>query len=142
MDKYVRYTDIIPDCQIQSRMISHSLLCDIQSYISSLTINAPKAIAKSNKKDNELNKQINLMYGYTTVINKIPVTSKSDRHFTINSRGEMSYTPAGKPTYLSQDKSNNCRRRSSYETCPPRKTASLGDESRCHPSPSPSYRPE
>ena len=105
MDKYVRYTDIIPDCQIQSRMISHSLLSDIQSYISSLTINAPKAIAKSNKKDNGLNKQINLMYGYTTVINKIPVTSKSDRHFTINSRGEMSYTPAGKPTYLSQDKS-------------------------------------
>ena len=105
MDKYVRYTDIIPDCQIQSRMISHSLLSDIQSYISSLTINAPKAIAKSNKKDNGLNKQINLMYGYTTVINKIPVTSKNDRHFTINSRGEMSYTPAGKPTYLSQDKS-------------------------------------
>ena len=105
IDKYVRYTNIIPDCQIQNRMISHSLLGDIQTYISSMTINAPKNIAKANQKDNSLNKQINLLYGYTTVINKIPVTSKSDRHFTINSRGEMSYTPAGKPTYLSQDKS-------------------------------------
>ncbi len=105
MDRYIKYTNILPVCAIQSRMISMSLQQDIVDFLRASKTYAPTKMQKQNAKDFNLNKTINLIGGYMNLINRVPVSEKQDRHFTINSRGEMSYTPGGKPTYLSSDKS-------------------------------------
>ncbi len=107
MDKYLHLSSMPATSNrnyIGTKLISNSLLEDIQKTISKSDNFIPKAIKSNPKKFKQHRLISNILYSYTYCLQSMPSIQTEDRHFTINSTGQMSYTPANKPTYLNNNK--------------------------------------
>ena len=104
MDRYIQYSNLDFSSNIATKIISNSLITDIISAINTAVKYAPKKIVNDKNKRKETIIACKEMSGYAEAMRFMPASQQDDRHFTINSRGEMSYTPAKKPTYLSSSR--------------------------------------
>lgn len=103
MDRYLKYAALDFSSNIATKIISNSLLDDIISYLKNdIQPLMPKSIKNDTQKVIDTRITLNKMISYAECMRLMPASQNDDRHFTINSRGDMSYTPAKKPTYLNE----------------------------------------
>ena len=105
MDRFLKYANLDFSSNIATKIISDSLLNDIISYmVNDIPIQLPKSITSNKDKIRSTHITLQKMVSYAECMRLMPASQQDDRHFTINSRGDMSYTPAKKPTYLNNSK--------------------------------------
>ena len=103
MQNHLSWSTIFSQQPNINRLISESLLNDIISAIHIAVDNCPEKIKKDKKRYDLYKFNARLMYEFASHSSRIPADQSLDRHFTINKEGQMSYSPAKKPTYLTSN---------------------------------------
>ena len=103
MLKYLSYANVFNQQPNVNRLLSESLLQDISNALYNASNNCPEKIKSDKKRYAEYKFNLRLMHEFALHSSRIPAMQNLDRHFTINKDGNMSYTPAKKPTYLTSN---------------------------------------
>lgn len=103
MQNHLSWSTIFTHQPNVNRLISGTLLEDIQCAIDKAIDNCPEKIKKDKNRFDLYKLNARLMYEFASHSSRIPAVQTLDRHFTINKEGQMSYTPAKKPTYLTSN---------------------------------------
>tara|TARA_R100000734_G_C3316032_1_gene108335 strand:- start:315 stop:2420 length:2106 start_codon:yes stop_codon:yes gene_type:complete len=103
MQNHLSWSNIFHQQPTINRLISETLLQDITNALKGAIDSCPEKIKKDKKRFEIYKFNASLMQEFAMHSSRLPADQSLDRHFTINKEGQMSYSPAKKPTYMTSN---------------------------------------
>tara|TARA_Y100001937_G_scaffold127340_1_gene199338 strand:- start:562 stop:2796 length:2235 start_codon:yes stop_codon:yes gene_type:complete len=103
MQNHLSWSTIFGTQPNVNRLISTTLLDDITMALRMAVDTCPSKIKEDKERYKEYKFNAQLMTEFAMHSCRLPADQSLDRHFTINKEGQMSYSPAKKPTYLTSN---------------------------------------